>query len=476
MKALIVLFLTGVIALFAGVFKWKKWVVPIALLGMTGALLIMTQYGGCSCKNMFYNWGGLNDFDYENMLMFNQFSASFSGIMMLITMGILLLLSQELVKDGSLQIELVGLMIFSLCGALILVSFSHLVMLFLGIEILSIPLYVMAGSRRQDPESNEASIKYFLMGAFTTGILLFGIALLYGATGHFDFHGIQVYSQIQPVHSGLFNTGLVILLAGLAFKIGLFPFHFWGPDVYTGSPSVITTFMATVVKTSVLAGTFILLRKIFGEKAGWNELVSYMAAATILIGNLSGLVQTSVKRMLAWSGVAHAGYAMMAFLSYDQNSDAALLLYMAAYSAATLAAFSVLILMRRFHHGDDFKHFAGLAKTNPGLAFVMTLSMLSLAGIPVTAGFFAKYFLFVQAFQSHFEWIVIVAVLGSAISIAFYLRVIIEMYFRKNDQHQPVPVQLVYSVLLSICVLAILALGIFPSAVIDLLSAAPTQK
>lgn len=474
MKALILLFVFGVLSLFAGVFRMKKLTVPIALLGVLGALGILTQYGGCSCKNWFYNLF-FSDFNYESMVLFNQYGAAFGGIMLLVTFGILLMVSNELEADRTLQPELVGLMLFSVCGGLLMVSYNHLVMLFLGIEILSIPLYVLAGSRRQDPESNEAAIKYFLMGAFTTGILLFGIALLYGATGHFDLHGIQVYSQLTPVYSSLFTTGLIFILGGMAFKIGIFPFHFWGPDVYTGSPSVITTFMATVVKTSGLAGTFYLLHTIFGANAGWMEILGYMAAATILLGNLTALVQSSVKRMLAWSSVAHAGYAMMAFLSQGQNADSSLLLYMAAYSAATLGAFSVLILMRRHHEGDQFSNYVGLGKSNPLMALTMTLAMFSLAGIPLTGGFFAKYFLFTQAFQGPYAWIVVVAIIGSAISIAYYLKVIIDMYFRKNEHHQVIIVPPVYQSILLLCMLAIVALGLFPSSVIDLLWSGVSQ-
>jgi NADH-quinone oxidoreductase subunit N len=327
-----------------------------------------------------------------------------------------------------------GLILFSLCGALCMFSFTNMVMLFLGIEILSIPMYVMAGSRRDEPESNEAALKYFLMGAFATGFLLFGIALVYGATASFD---LQVIARAiaEGKHSlGMLHMGILLMLVGLSFKVSAVPFHFWAPDVYTGSPNLVTAFMSTVVKTAGFAAFYRLFSSAFVDAIDfWGITVAAIAALTMTLANVTALFQTNFKRMMAYSSISHAGYLLLAVLAIGQAGSAgAMLLYTLSYSIATICAFAVYILVAEQNNDASLDAFNGLSKREPFLAAVMVISMLSLAGIPPTAGFFGKYFLFTAAFE-RYPWLIGLAVINSAISIYYYFKVIIAMYFVRNE-------------------------------------------
>lgn len=460
MKLIIFITLSAIFVLFSSIFKASKAALPLTIMALLIALGMVFQYN-CQCEGSFFR-SFVDESVYRNMLSFNRFSAVFSGIMILATL-LIIVLSANTNKSifDHYRSDIYGLMLFSLCGAFMLVSYQHLVILFLGIEILSIPLYVLAGSRKNDPQSNEAAFKYFLMGSFTTGIILFGIALIYGSTGTFDLNSLAAYSHHENT-STMFKVGMMLLLAGMSFKIGLVPFHFWSPDVYSGSPSVITAFMATVVKTSVLAATYILFSKVFGVGSGWTDTMAVIAAATMFLGNLSATRQTGFKRTMAYSSIAHAGYVLIALISPELASYKAVMLYMAAYSFATIGAFAVMLAIKRFTGTDDFDSFNGLGKSNPALAVALTIIMMSLAGIPITAGFISKYYLFTTGW-SGYSWLIILAIINSAISIYFYFKPLIAAWFKQANADSPIiKVDASLQIVLWACVIGTIALGLYP--------------
>jgi NADH-quinone oxidoreductase subunit N len=428
MKALLILFITAIVALFAGLTHNRKLLQPIAILGTVLALV------ATAVDMMYGDATGWND-HFASMMQFHSYGLAFSGVALISTLLIMGLTGwgfrdlQDTLGDNY------GLFLFSLCGALCMFSFTNLVMLFLGIEILSIPLYVLAGSRRDDPSSNEAALKYFLMGSFATGILLFGMALIYGATASFNVKEIAI-AIIDGQHStGMAHVGIILILIGLFFKIAAVPFHFWAPDVYTGSPNLVTTFMSTVVKTAGIAAFYRLFALGFiGAMEFWSVAVAGVAALTMIVANFTAIYQTNFKRMMAYSSISHAGYLLLAILAAGQPGSAgAILLYTLTYSIATICAFAVYMLVAEQNNDGNFSAFNGLSKKEPYLAAAMAIAMLSLAGIPPTAGFFGKYFLFSVVFDKY-PWLVVLAVINSAVSIYYYFKVIIAMYFSRETE------------------------------------------
>ena len=468
MKTLYILTALGVIAMLAELFKFKKLLLPVMLLGLLGAVAAAVK-----------DWNTDIHY-YSNMLNFNNYALVFS-IALCVIAFLWILSNQDLLGEGPHQTDFYALSLFSLCGAVIMVSYSNMVMLFLGIEILSIPIYVLAGSKKNDLASNESALKYFLMGAFATCFLLFGIALIYGATGTFDLSTLTTYltspesiSSWRPGADVLLNAGILMMLIGLCFKVAAVPFHFWTPDVYEGAPSPVTAFMSTIVKTAAFAAFLRLFMTCFiGYSALWTNVIWILAALSILLGNVTAVYQSNVKRMLAYSSISHAGYMLLAVLTSGSMSAGAVLYYSAAYSVATIAAFTVLSIIEKNGGQIIFDSFNGLAKKNKLLAFSMTIAMLSLAGIPPLAGFFGKYYLFASALKGGYVWLVLIAALGSLIGVYYYLKVVIVMY---TSSPNPSPVgeggieiSLLQKIALILCFLLSLAMGFFPELIIRLI-------
>jgi NADH-quinone oxidoreductase subunit N len=426
MTALLILFFTALAALFAGLSKNRKSVQTISLIGSLLALASVVA-------------GPVRGWDdmYASMLRFDNYAMAFSAVAILSATLIFGLTGWGFRTLTSTLGDNYGLILFSLCGALCMFSSTNLVMLFLGIEILSIPLYVLAGSRRDDLASNEAALKYFLMGSFATGILLFGIALVYGSTASFDFSAIGTAAAQSAGSSNMLRVGILLIVFGLSFKVSAAPFHFWAPDVYTGSPNLITAFMATVVKTAGFAAFFTLFATAFAPVASvWTLPVSIIAGLTMTLANTTALFQDNFKRMMAYSSIAHAGYLLLAILSVDNaGADRALMFYLLSYSIATICAFAVFIVVAEQKGDDTFAAFNGLGKSHPFLALVLTVSVLSLAGVPPFPGFFGKYYLFTAVFDSY-PAVVVLAVINSAISIYYYFKVIIAAWFQKGSENE----------------------------------------
>lgn len=447
MTALLLLFLTAILSLFAGLSKDRSLLQPIALVGSLLALAAT-----------FFDPLGWND-RYASMLQFDIYALSFSGVAILAAVLIIGLSGWGFRNLHETLGDNYGLILFSLCGALCMFSFTNMVMLFLGIEILSIPLYVLAGSRRDDLPGNEAALKYFLMGAFATGILLFGMALVYGSCASFDLAVVNEAIFNGKSSGGMLHVGILMIIIGLSFKVSAVPFHFWAPDVYQGSPNLVTTFMATVVKTAGFAAFYRLFSLAFPAAADfWTVPVTVIAALTMTVANVTAIFQMDFKRMMAYSSISHAGYLMLAILAIGTpGSDQALLFYTLSYSLATICAFGGYMAVAEQNADGSFSAFNGLSKKQPLLAAVMAISMLSLAGIPPTAGFFGKYFLFSAAFAKA-PWLIVLAVINSAVSIYYYFKVIIAMYFSReeNEYTTTLPVGIRWVVLAGMLLIALL--------------------
>jgi NADH-quinone oxidoreductase subunit N len=457
MNIIITITVTALVVLYAGLFKAKKALLPLTLVGLFTALGFVVA-----------TWD--SNQVYYNMMQMDNFALAFSGLCIAGTILIFLLTQNYFAEHSDNVAEYFTLLLFSLAGMIIMVSYTNMSMLFIGIEIMSVSLYILAGIRKTNFASNEASLKYFLMGAFSTGFLLFGITLIYGATGSFDLNVINEYliGNYKSV-SPLFYPGLILMLIGLTFKVGAAPFHFWVPDVYEGSPTLIMAFMSTVAKTAgfaaflrIFAGTFAPLHDF------WLPPLMVIVCLTLFIGNVTALFQKSFKRMLAYSSISHAGYLLFSLVSITSSSANDVLFYAAAYTFANIIAFAALILIKQKTGADDFESFNGLAKRNPFLAFTLTVAMLSLAGIPLTAGFIGKYVMFLNAMDRYQIYLVAFAILNALVGFYYYFRVIAAMYFKEGaDLVLNIPYQ--YKIVLAFSVVITVFLGVYPSLILNLL-------
>ncbi len=457
MNAIILSALLGVVMMFSGIFiKNKSAITYIAAIGL---LLLLTA-------NLFQSYGVyVIRVDVKDMLHFGAFGLYFNSIAIVATFLFVCLSGKDIEKVGVNTAEYYTLIFFVLCGISILTSFQGLLMLFLGIEIMSIPLYILTGADKRNLKSNEASLKYFLMGAFSTGIMLMGIALVYGATGSFTLGASAVAPSTGLIRASFLEmAGLILLFVAMCFKVSAAPFHFWTPDVYDGAPSVFTSFMATIVKAAGFIA-FIRLFHMHTEALGptWYILLSIVIIATLLIGNITAVFQQSVKRMLAYSSIAQAGFMLFALYSGNDLAREGILLYAVAYSLATIGIFAILIKMKDY----SFDGYNGLAQKQPLLALANTVFLLSLAGIPLTAGFFAKYYMLASVVKSGGPiWLVIAGVLFAAVSVYYYFRVIQAMYFKQGEPEIE-GVTLRFKTVLLVLAAAIILMGIFPSLVLN---------
>lgn len=458
MNVLIILSLTAVFVLFAGLYKWNKLLLPASLGGLALAF----------AANLF-DWNK-DQYFFNQMIFSNNYAVAFIGLVIISTFLIFLLSGGYFEKISSNVAEYYALMLFALAGIVVIISYNNLAMLFIGIETFSISLYVLAGIRKKDPSSNEAALKYFLMGAFATGFLLFGIALVYGATGSFDIEVIGSKAGfLDPANNKILLTGILMMMVGLSFKVSAAPFHFWTPDVYEGSPSLITAFMSTVIKTGGFAAFLRLFLVSFSALPQWIPVLSVICALTLLVGNITAIYQHSFKRMMAYSSISHAGYLLLVIIALGSASSGVLLIYTAAYSLASILAFAALIRVKTIKGFDDFHSFNGLAKTNPVLAFTLTIAMCSLAGIPLTAGFFGKFLIFTNALSKGFTVLVIIAIINAVIGIYYYFKVIIAMYMKEQSSDEVIEWNNSYKWVMIFAALVTLILGFFPNLVTGIL-------
>ncbi|WP_418264632.1 NADH-quinone oxidoreductase subunit N [Flavobacterium faecale] len=456
MSTLIAIVGLGILCLILEIFDFRKAIIPISIIGLLAVLgLNVSEFNS---PETYYN----------NMIVVSKFSTSFSALFIVLTI-FLIGLSHKFYEFHQSKIsDFIAIKLFLLAGAVAMVSFGNLAMFFLGIEILSISLYVLASSDRKNIKSNEAGMKYFLMGSFASGFILFGICMIYGAMGTFDIIEISElsYSAELPIW---FPIGIILVTIGMFFKIAAVPFHFWAPDVYEGSPALTTALMSTLAKVVAIATLFKLLTAMNAEiSTEFQLIIVIVSMASMTVGNIMALRQVNVKRMLAFSGISHAGFMLMTLLN-TENAAGTLLYYTSAYALAGIAAFSVVLYVCYNKHNEDINNFHGLGKTNPLLAAILTASLLSMAGIPIFSGFFAKLFLFNQTIQAGFLSLVIVAVINSIISVGYYFKLILAMYNKEPNEDRTATPVVIYAVAVIAIVLNI-ALGLFPSLVLDLLA------
>jgi len=457
MITLIAITALGVFCLIAEIFNLRKALVPVTVLGLLGIL-------GSTLH--LYSFGELSS-NYNNMIFADNYANAFSSLFIVLTI-FLVAMSHDVYKDHPTKIsDYVAIKVFLLAGAVAMVSFTNLSMYFLGIETLSIALYVLAGSSRLDIKSNEAGMKYFLMGSFASGFILFGICLIYGTFGTFDLKEISEFSGALD-KAIWFEIGVSLVTIGMLFKIAAVPFHFWAPDVYEGAPSLVTATMSTLAKVVAFAALYKLLAAMnLFPSLQFQNIIVVVSILSMTVGNIMALRQNNVKRMLAFSGISHAGFMLMAVLSIE-NSASNLLYYTFAYALAGIAAFAVIISVTKDKDNEDIINFNGLGKINPMMAAVLTASLLSMAGIPIFAGFFGKFMLFTQTIQAGYLVVVIAGVINSIISVGYYFKLILAMY-TKDATEEKKATPFVYYAVGVISILINILIGIHPNLVTDLL-------
>jgi NADH-quinone oxidoreductase subunit N len=454
MNALLFSAVSGVIMMFSSfMLKSKPAVRTLAHVLLLAIIFVnILELRGFSLFNI----------DTREMLVFDRFALLFTLVASICTLAFFLLSSKDMEKVGLNYSDYFALLFFVLAGVVVSASFKSLLMLFLGIEILSIPLYILAGSEKRNLKSNEASLKYFLMGSFSTGLMLMGMALVYGATGTFKT-GVPFSFEADKIPV-LLIAGMLMLLFAMSFKVSAAPFHFWTPDVYDGSPTVFTSFMATVVK----AAGFVAFMRLFNDAFGniqmqWKLVMAIVAAATLFIGNFTAVFQQSVKRMLAYSSISQAGFMVLAVYSLNADAKEGLILYVAAYSIATIGIFGLLAKMNDY----TFEGFNGFAKHQPVVAAAMVTFLLSLAGIPLTAGFLSKFYMLRATISGGSVWLALFAVLMAAVSVYYYFRLIQAMYFKEGNGSSGIQLSSSFKYVMVVLAAVTILLGIFPNLLIS---------
>ncbi|MFC1851116.1 NADH-quinone oxidoreductase subunit N [candidate division CSSED10-310 bacterium] len=417
----------------------------------------------------FYLWG--TQASAFNGMIILDFFALFLNLIFALATALTILISvkfthREHIPEG----EYYTLILFAATGMSLLASGGNLLIIYLGLEIMSMSIYILTSIVRDRVLANEAALKYFLLGAFASGFLLYGIALLFGATGSLEMSAIGDFISSHSLqHSPLFLMAFCLMMVGFAFKVALVPFHMWTPDVYQGAPSPITGFMATGVKAAGFAALLRVLMYAFGPlETDWRIIFWVLSVLTMTIGNIVALVQTNIKRMLAYSSIAHAGYLSIGLVVVNKNVFGAMLFYLVAYTLMNIGAFAIIILLeRKGQENQDLDDYRGLGAKYPLLALAMTIFMLSLAGIPPTAGFIGKFYIFAETIKSGALGLAIIGVLNSVLSVYYYLRVTVKMYMTPREDEPPeADADSAHIIAVTVAVLGTLILGIFPTPIL----------
>ncbi len=437
----------------------KTHLAVVSLAGVIGALLTaMLQWGR-------------DHRGFRDMVVLDNF-ALFVDVVVCYAVALVILLSMDyLRREGMQSGEYYALVLFSASGMMLMASANDLVVVFLALELMSLCLYVLAGLFKQRLESTEASMKYFLLGAFASSFMLYGIALTYGATGSTSFDRIAAAVATTSAHDPLFLVGLALMLVGFGFKISAAPFHMWVPDVYQGAPTSVTTLIATGSKAAAFAALIRLsLGALRGAQADWSPLLWGIAVVTMTLGNVAAIAQSNLKRMLAYSSVAHVGYMLVGLVAGGASGASAVLYYLFAYTFTVAGSFGVLSLCERAgEEAVEVESYAGLARRHPLLAGTLTLFLLSLVGIPPLAGFVGKFYLFGAAVQHGHVWLAVIAVLNSAIAAYYYLRVVVYMYMREPESAPATwSPSFAGGVALAVAAVGIVLLGVMPTPFAEL--------
>ena len=456
MLGIIVAALLGVIMMFVGLVSQKS-----SVIRMAGIVCFLILVGVTAFDFSVIHTEGTKEF-FNSMISVGIKSAWFNVLISTCAFIYILIFNKSIAGVGKNDAEYFALMLFIMVGVFMLSTYNHLLILFIGIEILSIPQYILAGSDKENIKSNEASLKYFLMGAFSTGILLMGMTLIYGHVGSFEI--ARIATAFQGELTALPMIGVMLLIVAFGFKVSAAPMHWWTADVYDGTPTAITPFMATVVKVAAFIGFINLFHGAFGSiHYSWKLTIAILICVTLFIGNITAVFQQSVKRMLAYSSIAQAGFMLFAVFALNDTAEKAIIYYAVSYTLASVGVFAVLIKLKDY----TYEGFNGLGKSNPLYAITATVCLLSLAGIPVTSGFFAKYFVLTAAMeQGLWLGIIVFAVLMAAVSVYYYFRVIRAMYFSSTDEEIVIESDPMEQLLLVINAILVVALGLFPQLIL----------
>jgi len=434
-----------------------------------------------ACAHLTISRMGTTVSAFSDLVILDPFS-SFWKLLLYGVTGFTILLSLAYLKAERLNLgEYYGFILLSLAGMMVMVSAADLLTIYLGMELMSLSLYVLAGFKRFEARSLEAAAKYFVLGAFSSGMLLYGISLLYGASGSTRLSAIAAAVSARGLDDPMLAIAMVLLAVGFGFKIAAVPFHMWTPDVYEGSPTSVTAFMAVASKAASFAAFLrVFLEGLGGLKANWYALFLILCLATLALGNVVAIVQTNIKRMLAYSSIANAGYALIGavvagYVPASRDTQAfglsSVMLYLAIYSFMTLGAFAIIAMLRKGGvEGDEIEDYAGLAKRQPVAAFLMLAFMASLAGIPPTAGFIGKFYLFMAAVKADLAWLAVVGVLFAAVSAYYYLRVVMVMYMREPETagaESRLATSPVLAVALACAFAGVLVFGLYPNPLVS---------
>ncbi|MEO5365118.1 MAG: NADH-quinone oxidoreductase subunit NuoN [Magnetococcus sp. WYHC-3] len=396
--------------------------------------------------------------------------ALYAKLLLFLATAIPLTMSCEYLREQRLdQAEYFVLTLFALVGGMIMVSAGDFLVLYLGLELMSLSIYVLAAFRRDAVRSNEAGLKYFILGSMASGLLLYGISLIYGLSGTTMFHSIAAQLASGALPMGIaFHMGVVLIISGLAFKVAAAPFHMWAPDVYEGAPTSVTAFMAAMPKIAGFAALYrVLLDAFSAAQDFWGPVLVLLAVISMAVGALAAIAQTNLKRMLAYSSIGHVGYALLGFATGSPAGAQAVLVYLTIYIIMNLGAFTVMMVLEGQGKGEEIDDYKGLAARRPLLAAAMALFMFSMAGIPPLAGFMGKFYVFMAVVEAHMYVAAVLGVLFSAVGAFYYLRIIKLMYFDEAQQDFAMVVTPVHVALLSVGSVTLLYLGVLPGGLVQ---------
>lgn len=454
----IIITISAIIGLLVAAFGRKE-------SGGAAASAVALVGSGMALVFTFFLWD-VNTSIFNNLYTIDNFGTFFKGLALIVSLLVTLLSFRYVDREGIIKGEYYALLLFGVLGMMVMVSSNHFITIFIGLEVMSISIYVLCGLLSGNRASAEASLKYFLLGAFATAFLLYGMALIYATTGILDIRGIAKYVMSGNFSlTPMFMIGMALIIVGFGFKTASVPFHMWTPDVYQGAPTSITAYMATGIKAAAFGAFLRVFYTAFAPLLmNWSEMLWVIAVATMTLGNITALVQNDVKRMLAYSSIAHAGYILIAFVVGDQGSSASILYYLLAYTFMNIGAFAIVIILgRKGTENTGIESYAGLAGRHPLLALSMTIFLLSLAGIPPLAGFMGKFYVFSAAIKAQYYWLAVIGVLNSVVAVYYYLRVVMAMYFEESSGEFIRPdFSPAYSVVIIICLWALFHIGILP--------------
>ena len=452
--------------------EWRRWVGYLSLVAVTFTLILLFQTWNNLPPGGLSAFGGLYALD--------TFSILFKSIFLVGALLTMLLSFRYLEIEGEDGGEYYALLLFATVGMMFMASARDLILVFVGLETMSLASYLLVAYLTKDRKSNEAGVKYFILGALSSGIFVYGISLVYGVVGSTDMLAIARAYSFATEPQPLYILGMILMIVSLAFKVAAAPFHMWVPDAYEGAPTPITAFISTAAKAAAFAVFVRLFLRGFGPAGEvWMGLLALVAVASMTVGNVAAILQDNMKRMLAYSSIAHAGYALMAVVAIGAGGEArqlgvtAMVIYMAVYTLMNMGAFGFVVLLHRENlAGDRVADFAGLARRSPLAGATMLVLMLSLAGIPATAGFIGKWYLFGAAISAGYTWLAVAAVINSAISLYYYIRVVVYMYMGESEGEEPFATSPFLVSALAISLIFTLLFGLYPQPLISIAQAA----